>query len=176
MNPRKRFGSFLLGSSVLLGALLMSQSASALSCARPDPAQKLEEVKASPKLYYVLVGRFIALDPPPKNRPPGGYVSPEDQFTPKPPVVSRSLFKGVSLGPARRYDYPLSRFPIDIETSCIGPWCSSPPPPDQKLVAFVEVQPSASGAGQVPVLRLSPCPNYSFPATRETVEIIRRGL
>jgi len=44
----------------LIGALLVSDSAFALSCVRPDLIKTLEEAKASPKIYYVLVGRFVS--------------------------------------------------------------------------------------------------------------------
>ena len=54
MGSRSIFGA------VLLGALLVSQTASALSCAPPNLQRVVEEAKASEKTYYVLVGRFTS--------------------------------------------------------------------------------------------------------------------
>jgi len=167
MASRLDFGPALFGG--LLVVFMMSQSASALSCARPDLLRTLEEAKASPKIYHVLVGRFVSRGSPNQNT--DGLVSPEDQFKPRPPVITQSLFEGVSLAPSRRQNTRLSRFPVDIETSCIGPWCSSPPDSNQDLIALVEARP-----GQSPILRLSPCPGNSFLAEAEEVKKLRQCL
>ena len=161
--------------------LMLSHSASALSCARPDLVRTLEEAKASPKIYYVLVGRFISLSKPtpnpmpnPSSDPtynPNAEVFPEDPFRPKPPMLTKSYFEGVSLAPRRRNDYRLSNFPVDIETSCIGPWCSNAPDSNQELIAFVEAR-----DGQAPILRISPCPSQTFSADREEVQKVRQCL
>jgi len=166
MTSRFNFGGAVCG---IMAALMVSQSASALSCARPDLVRTLEDAKASPKIYHVLVGRFISRGSPKHN--PGGYVSPEEQFKPKPPVITQSLFEGVSLAQTPRQDHQLTRFPVDIETSCIGPWCSSAPQSDQELIAFVEARP-----GQSPILRISPCPSQAFRADPKQVSKVRQCL
>jgi hypothetical protein len=154
--------------AVMLGAVMISQSASALSCARPDLVQTLEDAKASPKIYHVLVGRFLSRADRPQH---GGYGSPEDQFTPKPPILTPAVFEGVSLATSPGQDYPLRQFRVDIETSCIGPWCSSPPDSSQELISFVEAR-----DGRPPILRISPCPNSTFQAEAKAVRKLRQCL
>ncbi len=153
---------------ISLIASMVPTSASALSCLRPDLLRTLEEAKASPKTYHILVGRFVS-DAPKFN--PGGSISPKDQFKPKPPVITQSLFKGISLATSRQQDQVLTRFAVDIETSCVGPWCSSPPQSDQGLIAFVEAR-----SGQSPILRISPCPSQTFRADAEQVRKVRQCL
>jgi hypothetical protein len=154
-----------------LGTLMLSESAFALSCARPDLVKTLEDAKASEKLYYILVGKFTPISPQEKNRPQGGYVPPEDPFKPKPPVMTSTFFEGYSLAKHRRHDGYLSRFPVDIETSCAGPWCSNVPSENSKLIAFVEVR-----DGQPPLLKISPCPSFTFAAEKKQVKTLRQCL
>ncbi len=135
--------------AAVLGSMMLADSAFALSCARPDLVKTLEEAKASEKLYYILVGKFTSMSPRPKTSYQGGYVSPEDQFKPKPPVITSTFFEGYSLAKHRRQDGHLTRFPVDIETSCVGPWCSAVPSKDSKLIAFVEAR-----EGYPPILRI----------------------
>jgi len=152
-----------------LGMVMLSESAFALSCARPDVVKTLEDAKASEKLYYVLVGNFTPIGPRPK--PHGGYISPEDQFKPRPPQITPSMFDGYSVGKTRYQDSHLTRFPLDIETSCAGPWCSDLPSGDREMIAFVEAR-----DGQVPLLKISPCPYWTFTAEDEHVKKIRQCL
>lgn len=154
-----------------LGGLIFSESAFALSCARPDLVKTLEEAKASEKLYYILVGKFTSMSLPPKTRYQGGYVSPEDQFKPKPPVITSTFFEGYSLAKHPRHDGHLTRFPVDIETSCVGPWCSAVPSEDSKLIAFVEVR-----DGYPPLLKISPCPSVTFAAEKRQIKKVRQCL
>jgi hypothetical protein len=165
MTSRSIFGA------VLIGALMFSQSASALSCARPDLVRTLEDAKDSPKIYHILVGRFQSLTRGPAFPQMGPNMPPEDQFKPKPPRLMPSYFEGYSLAKNPRRDVPLSRFPVDIEVSCIGPWCSDVPAADRELIAFVEARP-----GQTPVLRISPCPSQTFAADRKQVRKVRQCL
>ena len=155
--------------SALLGAVLLSDSALALSCMRPDLVKTLEEAKASPKLYHVLVGRFVSQTPTPQK---GGYVGPsERQFESKPPVVTPTFFEGYALAKHAYQDSHLSRFPVDIETRCMGPWCSGVPANDREIIAFVEAR-----EGQPPVLKISPCPRFTFRAEPAKVQKIRQCL
>lgn len=157
--------------AALLGSMMLADSAFALSCMRPDLIKTLEDAKASEKLYYILVGKFVPLSPPTKPVFNGGYVSPEDQFKPKPPVITQSYFQGYSLAQNRRNDGYLTRFPVDIETSCVGPWCSSIPSSDREIVAFVEAR-----NGQPSLLKISPCPYWTFSAEAKTVKTLRQCL
>jgi len=150
---------------------MTSQSASALSCARPDLVHTLEQAKDSPKIYYILVGRFQSLTRGPAFPQMGPSRSPEEQFNPKSPRVMQSYFEGFSIAKNPRYDVPLSRFPVDIEVSCAGPWCSDVPSPDRRLIAFVEAR-----DGQPPVLKISPCPSQTFEANRKQVQKVRQCL
>lgn len=153
----------------VLGALMLSDSAFALSCMRPDLVKTLEDAKASPKLYHILVGRFVSNTPRPQK--PDYGRPPEDQFKPKPPVMTRTWFEGYSLAQNQRNDYHLTRFPVDIETSCMGPWCSSVPGNDRELIAFVEAR-----EGQAPLLKISACPYWTFSAERKQVQKLRQCL
>lgn len=157
--------------AALLGSLMLSESAFALSCMRPDLVKTLEDAKASEKLYYVLVGKFVSPTPQPKHFDNGVYILPEDQFKPKPPVITRSYFEGFSVAKQARQDGHLTRFPVDIETSCMASWCSSVPQDSREVIAFVEARP-----GQAPLLKISPCPSMMFGATKPQVQKIRQCL
>jgi len=154
----------------LFGALIFSESAFALSCMRPDVLRSLQEAKEGASTYYILVGRFASEGNRHRTNP-NGYVDSEDPFKPKQPVITRSLFEGVSLAKHRRQDQALSRYPIDIETSCVASWCSRVPESGQDLIAFVLERP-----GQSPLLQISPCPSNSFQADAEKVQKLRQCL
>ena len=162
--------------AAILGAMMLADSAFALSCARPDLVKTLEDAKASEKLYYILVGKFVS--PPPQTDLPetnpkanSGYVLPFNPLKPKLPILTQSYFDGVSLAQSSRRDAPLTRFPVDIETSCAGDWCSSPPSSDRDIIAFVEAR-----EGQAPLLKISPCPYWTFSADAERVKKVRQCL
>ena len=142
--------------TVLLTAILLSESAAALSCMRPDLAQTMERVKTSEKNYYVLVGQFNFA--PPMPHPPMDYTN---QHVPKPPIVTKASFEGFSLGRNRYEDQRLSRFPVDIKVTCSGPWCGKAPPSGTRMIAFVEAPYGAS-----PVLNISACPGNTFTVSR----------
>lgn len=156
--------------AMISGAILLSNSASALSCARPDLVSTLEAAKASPNIYYILVGNFTSLTEGPAFTPWEG-LPPEDQMKQRPPRIMPSTFEGYSLATTRRDDVPLTRFPVDIEVSCVASWCSDVPSPDREMIAFVEAR-----NGQAPILRISPCPSQTFTADRKQVEKVRQCL
>ena len=160
---------FILASA--LGALMLSESAFGLSCMRPDLVKSLEEAKESPKIYHILVGRFKSVSREPAYPKMGPNMPPEDQFKPRPPRIMQSYFEGYSLAKTPHQDWPLSRYPVDIEVSCMGPWCSSVPSPDRQLIAFVEARP-----GLPPILKISPCPGKTFEADGKQVQKIRQCL
>jgi len=155
----------------VLGTLMVSESAFALSCARPEVVTTLEDAKTSEKLYHILVGKFITTSPRPKNSSNSEDSSRVEQFKPKPPVITRAYFEGYSLAKHRRMDQPLTRFPVDVETSCVGPWCSGVPSSDRDLIAFVEAR-----EGQPPLLKISPCPYWTFNAEPKQVRKVRQCL
>ena len=157
--------------AAILGTMLMAESASALSCMRPDLVKTLEEAKASEKLYHILVGKFVTRGPRPKSRSHTGFNSPEDQFRSKPPLITRTYFEGYSLAKYPHQDGHLTRFPVDIETSCAGPWCSDVPQSNRALIAFVEAR-----QGQAPLLKISPCPSWTFSAEPQSVQKVRQCL
>lgn len=149
----------------MLGALLLSESAFALSCARPDLVGNLETAKASPDIYYILVGKFRPVTPKQKQYKLRNHrLLDQVDITP-------SLFDGYSIAKTRRQDQALSGFPLDIETTCTGPWCSRAPALDQEMIAIVQARP-----GQTPILRTSPCPSKVFRATTKSIEKLRECL
>jgi len=159
-----RFRDVLTG---VMGAVLLSESAFALSCARPDLLRSLDAAKASPKTYHILVGRFT----PKTISPPRIPKQLRDHQLTRTTEVTQSSFEGVSLAQDSRYDEALSGYPVDIEISCTGPWCARAPGSKQELIAFVEARP-----GQAPILRLSPCSSQTFSAASEQVEKVRQCL
>lgn len=155
--------------AALLGALMMSRSASALSCAQPNLKRVVEDAKASETIYYVLAGRFISQA---KNTRRGGYdPSVGGRGFQESKEITRVTFEGYSIAPSRAGDQNLTRFPVDIETSCAGPWCSGVPDASQELLAFVEAR-----DGEPPILKIDPCPQFVYPANPETVETVRACL
>lgn len=147
--------------AALLGTLMLSESAFALSCMRPDVVKTLEDAKASEKTYSILVGHFDRATPQPNL--PGGL------FKPKMPQITSMWFEGYALAKYRRQDGQLTRFRVDVETSCAGPWCSDVPQRQAELIAFVELR-----EGQAPLLKISPCPYWTFPAERKQVKKLRQ--
>ncbi len=140
--------------SVIAGiaaAMMFSQSASALSCMRPDLAKTMEEAKASEKLYYVLVGK-LTYDP--ANLPPKHKFNGQQGH---PPRITPAMFHGYALTPDARSDVPLSGYPVDVEVSCAGPWCGGLPSEQSTRIAFVEAR-----EGLPPVLKVSACPGMTF--------------
>lgn len=166
MKLRSVFTGILAG--LIISSTGVSEPAFALSCMQPDLVKTLEEAKASDKLYYILVGRFKT-GPSAKNPPDAnGY-----DFKPRPPKITHSWFDGYSVSNDPRRDSHLIRFPVDIETSCAGPWCSSPPSSEREVIAFVEAR-----ENQAPLLKTSPCPTWVFTVRpQETqVQTIRQCL
>ena len=165
----KRKQKWSIFGAAFIGALMASQSASALSCAQPNLQRVIEEAKASEKIYYVLAGRF---SPQTKNTRRGGY-DPRlngGSFQ-ESKEITRVSFEGYSIAPSRAGDQELVRFPVDIETSCAGPWCSGVPDSDRELLAFVEAR-----DGEAPILRVGPCPKFVYPANPPNIETVRDCL
>ena len=165
----KRKQKWSIFGAVFIGALMASQSASALSCAQPNLQRVIEEAKASEKIYYVLAGRF---SPQTKNTRRGGY-DPRlngGSFQ-ESKEITRVSFEGYSIAPSRAGDQELVRFPVDIETSCAGPWCSGVPDSDRELLAFVEAR-----DGEAPILRVGPCSKFVYPANPPNIETVRDCL
>jgi len=161
----------------LLSCLVLTESAFALSCARPDLIKTLEDAKASENTYHILVGQFVG---GPLEQKPDRYhledvikSHPENQFKPKPPIITKTFFEGYSLSNNPPQDVPLTRYPVDIETRCAGPWCGSLPERHHKIIAFVQAR-----EGQAPLLRIGPCPSNTFTVSPEEgkVEKIRQCL
>lgn len=150
--------------TLILSSAGLSQNAYALSCMQPDLIRTLEDAKSSDKVYYILVGKFTS---EPHKVKPYNF----NHHNPKPPKVIRSWFEGYSVAQDPRYDSHLTRFPVDIQTSCAGPWCSSPPANGHEFIAFVQARES-----QAPLLNVSPCPTWVFPAKDKQVQKIRQCL
>lgn len=149
---------------VMIGAMMLSESASALSCARPDLIQTLERAKASPKLYEVLVGTF--------ESPKLQRAQPKDQnhfSSSRPADVTKSRFRGYGLSQTWQTDRALFDLPVDIETNCVASFCSDLPASDKLIIAFVEIR-----EGQAPLLKKAPCSNMIFEARSETVNKLRQ--
>lgn len=137
--------------TAVVASVLFAESASALSCARPDLAQTMEKAKSSDKLYYVLVGKFRPQNPH-DNREYPSY----NEKNPG-PQTTMMWFEGRSIAQRSSYDSRLNYFPLEVQTSCAGPWCSSPPRAGETFISFVEVR-----RGQAPLLRVGPCPEWMF--------------
>ena len=159
----------------LLGAVMMSQSASALSCAQPNLQWVVKEAKASDKIYHVLAGRITSRS---QNTRRGGYIPSANGGGFKhgggfgqSKDVTRVTFEGVSITASSAGDEALTRFPIDVETSCAGPWCGGMPNANQEIIAFVEAR-----EGEPPVLRIGACPKFIFPATPPNIQTVRHCL
>ena len=144
----KRFA----GVGLSIGLIAFSQSALALSCIAPDLGKAMETAKNSPLTYHVFVGRFVTPNYPKQDTSMG-----LEYFEPKSPILARSWFKGVSLAPEASSDVPLSKFPVDLEVGCAGPWCGAPPNETQTHIAFVEARSDAP-----PILRISACRSKVF--------------
>ena len=163
MGSRSIFGA------IFLGALMASQSASALSCAKPNLDRVVEEAKASDKIYYVLVGRFTSQT---QNTRRGGYDPSVNRLNfQQSKQITRVTFEGYSIAPPGGRDQELTRYPVDVETSCAGPWCSGVPDASKERLVFVEAR-----DGEPPVLRIGPCPKFVYPANPSTVETVRECL
>lgn len=144
----------------VLGSCIMAGSAFALSCAPPDLAQTMENAKSSDKTYYIFVGRFQ----PAHQR--AQSVQPKPAYQRPTATRTRMIFNGRALGRYPNWDSYLSSYPLDVQTSCAGPWCSSPPSDTGEKIAFVEAAP-----GHMPVLRVSPCPTWMFNLEPQTGQI-----
>lgn len=150
--------------SALFAALISADSAFALSCARPNLIKSLEDAKASEDLYYILVGTFDAGAPPHRidTSKPAGSEQQNSTYSPFPmpsktPRVTQTLFTGTLIGQDPQQDNHLTRFPVDIETSCVGIWCGRVPFKTQEVVAFVKTR-----GEQPPLLKISACSKWVF--------------
>lgn len=139
--------------SALAAVFMLTESAHALSCMRPDLARTMETAKASDDLYYIFVGTF---ETPPQPKQDFGHGG-QGQFKPRPARIVPARFDGVTLSQFPQYDSPLRAAPVVIKLSCAGPWCASVPAPGKPVIAFVKAR-----QGQTPLLELGPCPNYVF--------------
>lgn len=155
-----------LSLAAMLGALMLTPSAHALSCVPPDIERELTEATESDKVYHIFVGYF---DGPQILRKD---INGDDPFImdDRTQIVSGS-FSGISLAKHRRGDIPLERFPVQIKTSCAAHWCGNVPRRDQKMIAFVEAQ-----EGAPPLLTMGACPYMSHPYDKDKVRLLRRGL
>ncbi len=148
MTLRTLFGA-------LAATLFISDSAFALSCARTNVSQAMEQAKTSDDLYYVLVGTFQSTPLPKKTKT--AVVDSRNRFETAPPQMVEAWFDGRILSSAAANDKTVSRFPVDVEVSCAGSWCGSPPANDKEVIAFVKARP-----GQPMMLSAGPCPSKVF--------------
>lgn len=148
-----------------LGAVLMAESASALSCMRPDLMRTMEQAKASDTHYYIFIGTFQRQHPAPlRPKPaPGSY-----EYNHPKPERAMTWFDGRAMGRTARSDARLSRFPVEVQTSCAGPWCGSVPSSGQPVIAFVEIR-----RGQAPLLTVGPCPEWVFRVNPQEDQVSR---
>ena len=164
--------------AAIASCVFISQSALALSCAPPDMIKTLEDAKSSEDVYHVLVGKFITPIAPALTKNPKGYKviqkgsGPIQRFThSKEPKITATFFEGYALTPDASGDAPLTAFPVDVQTRCLGPWCSHVPSSEHDVIAFVKER-----QGQSPILVTSPCPGKTFGADPERVSKLRQCL
>ena len=164
-----------LSLAAVLGALMLTPSAYALSCAPPDIQRDLKRAIESDKIYHIFVGYFSAPDRP-KNQLPGYlhnggnnggiFFDPSDRSE-----IINGSFSGYSLGKSRYQDSALEGLPVQMKITCAGHWCGQLPRKQTKMIAFVETQ-----EGGPPVLTLSACPSMSHPYSEDKVSLLRQGL
>jgi len=155
--------------AAVLGVFMMSESAFALSCMRPDLVKTLEDAKASPKLYHIFVGRF---DAPQVKFNPNQFEYQTQIFPPRDPSRTvRGTFTGYSLSNNPRTDMRLTGYPVQVKVTCAASWCGQVPGRGQKIIAFVEAPP-----GQAPVFQMGACPYWTFPAEPKQVQKVRQCL
>lgn len=155
LSVPSRIGDLVMNFRVLFSALaltcFMAESASALSCMRPDLGQTMEKAKSSDKLYYILQGSFRSQYTMPQPKPsPNGYQQPQ-------PIRTTMWFDGRGIGQKPWQDSRLSYFPVDVQTSCAASWCGHLPQEGEQMIAFVEAR-----HGQAPLLRIGACPEWLF--------------
>jgi len=118
--------------TAIIGTLILSENAFALSCMPPNLIKTLEAAKTSENTYEILVGKFVSL--PSETRT--SYYDPnafgQGEYKPTPPKITEAFFNGYSLRNNPRLDVKLTRYPIDVETSCAGHWCGDSHPITQK--------------------------------------------
>jgi len=149
-----KMGSVIAGA---LGALMLAESAFALSCIRPDLIRTLEKAKTSPKIYHILVGQLEPIEPNITGHPFQRYNLNERRL--RPSKLTHMRFTGFSLAQREQDDTALTDYPLDVEINCSGHWCGHMPATDHDIIAFVEAR-----EGQSPVLRIGACPSKVFQA------------
>ena len=159
----------LLAVGVLSPSTSVVPDAHALSCMRPDVIRTLDKAKKSEDLYYVLEGKFTL----PNAGPDAGPTQPQqgratNQFKPQPPRLTPAVFEGRALTRNPSTDVALSRFPVNIETSCAASWCGTVPPEDTPFIAFVKAE-----LGGTPVLEIGACPEWMTASTAKRVKLVR---
>ena len=155
-----------LSLAAMLGALTLTPSAHALSCAPPDLQRELTQAIESDKVYHIFVGYFNA---PQIKRPDMSGYNPHI-LKPRSQIVNGS-FSGYSLAKHRHADFRLDQFPVTIKTNCAASWCGQVPRPDQKMIAFVEAQ-----EGAPPLLTMGACPYMSHSYSEDKEMTLRQGL
>jgi len=152
----------LIGAAV--AALFITDSAFALSCARTDVKQAMEQVKSSDDLYYVLAGSFQSA--PMMKKDKKAVVDKRNRFETAQPRMVEAWFDGRILSSTAAGDTDVTRFPIDVEVSCAGPWCGSAPVNGKEVIAFVKARP-----GLPMLLSAGPCPSKVFPIDAKMTEV-----
>jgi len=99
----------LIGAAV--AALFIADSAFALSCARTDVKQAMEQVKSSDDLYYVLAGSFQST--PMMKKDKKAVVDKRNRFETAQPRMVEAWFDGRILSSTAAGDTEVTRFPID---------------------------------------------------------------
>lgn len=156
----------ILSAAMLMPAVGLVPSASALSCMRADLAQTMESAKASDDLYYILVGSFdyTPLPRPPKTNNPNAPMNGIGAHT------VQAWFNGRILSNNPRGDQSITHMPVDIAVSCAGPWCGSAPAVGQEVIAFAKAR-----AGEPMLLSAGPCPDkvHRLDPAKPQIETLR---
>lgn len=152
--------------AAMLAPLMLTPSAHALSCMQPDIQRELKEAIESDKVYHIFVGYFDAPQIPRKD-----ILSQDPRIMSNRDKAVSGYFSGYSLAKSRRADIPLERLPVTIKTNCAAHWCGQVPRADQKMIAFVQAQPSGP-----PLLTMGACPHMSHNYSEDKVRTLRRGL
>ncbi len=116
---------------------ILPQTASALSCLRPDVARSFTQAAEAEAVYSVVLGTFRG----------GADVEP--------PATLTVQFDGRALSDTG-FDLPFAA-PVSVEITCLSAWCGYAPADDVTTLAFLRWD----GEGGY-VLSESACPQWSF--------------
>jgi hypothetical protein len=121
----------LIASAFVLSLVWSStQTASALSCARPDIARSFQYWNDAPQEYVIARGVLTSTMPVPKMPKRSGNINKPNKPTPR-----IYKFSGVAIGETRNMKWASK---VIVAPSCAGPWCAGYPESGAEAVMALE--------------------------------------